>query len=119
MKVGDFAIRALSFSHAGFENDVQTADTRDFIRDDVRVDKEMDETMRYLNDLSDEKKCDIEVKLDYNSNTKKGDIIGEIHDRDGKKPDKEVRVEIDAKNDNAVVNRIDMFKNHCSSMIRN
>lgn len=119
MKVEKIAAMALNFSHAEFENDIETSNTRDVIKDDTRIDEKMDETMRYLNNLSDEKKCDIEVKLDYNSSTKKGDIVGEIHDNEGKKNDKEVRVQINAKNDDIVVNRIDMFKNNCSSMIRN
>ncbi len=118
MKVEKIATMALNFSHAEFENDIETSNTRDVIKDDTRVDEKMDETMKYLNTLSDEKKCDIAVKLDYDSATKKGDIIGEIHDNEGKKNDKEVRVQIDASNDNSVVNRIDMFKNHCSSIIR-
>lgn len=118
MKVEKIAAMALNFSHAEFENDIETSNTRDVIKDDTRIDEKMDETMRYLNNLSDEKKCDIEVKLDYNSSTNKGDIIGEIHDNEGKKNDKEVRVQIDASNDNSVVNRIDMFKNHCSSIIK-
>ncbi len=85
MKVEKIAAMALNFSHAEFENDIETSNTRDVIKDDTRIDEKMDETMRYLNNLSDEKKCDIEVKLDYNSSTNKGDIIGEIHDNEGKK----------------------------------
>ena len=118
MKVEKIATEALNFSHAGYENDIQTNDTRDVISDDSKIDDKMDETMKYLNALSDEKKCDISVKLDYNPHTKRGEIIGEIKDREGKKPSKHVRVTIDSQNDSSVINHINQFKNHCSALIR-
>ncbi len=118
MKVEKIATEALNFSHAGYENDMQTTDTRDVISDDSRIDDKMDEIMKYLNALSDERKCDISVKLEYNPHTKRGEIIGEIKDREDKKPIRHVRVPINAENDNSVINHINQFRNNCASIIR-
>ena len=118
MKVEKIATKALNFSHAGYENDMQTNDTRDVISDDTRIDDKMDEIMNYLNALSDERKCDISVKLEYNPHTKRGEIIGEIKDREDKKPIRHVRVPINAENDNSVINHINQFRNNCASIIR-
>ncbi len=118
MKVESITPETLFFSHAGYENDLQTNDTRDVISDDLRIDEKMDETMKYLNALSDERKCDISVKLDYDPKTKKGEITGEIKDREGKKPIRRVNVSINSENDNNVINHINHFKNSCSAIIR-
>lgn len=117
MKVEKIAQEALYFLHAGYENDLQTADTRDVISDDTRIDDKMDETMKYLNALSDEKKCDISVKLDYNPSTKRGEITGEITDKEGKKPPRHVRVSINSENEGSVIGHINQFKNSCSAII--
>ncbi len=118
MKVEKIATEALSFSHAGYEKDIRTNDTRDVISDDTRIDDKMDEVMKYLNALSDEKKCDISVKLDYNPHTKRGEITGEIKDREGKKPIRHVRVAINSENQNSVVSHIDQFRNDCRAIIQ-
>ena len=122
MKVEKIATEALNFSHAGYEKDVQTNDTRDVISDDSRIESKMDDTMKYLNALSeehtDERKCDISVKLEYNPHTKRGEIIGEIKDREDKKPIRHVRVPINAENDNSVINHINQFRNNCATIIR-
>ena len=118
MRIEKIASEALSFSHAGYENDLQTTDTRDVISDDARIDDKMDETMKYLNALSDERKCDISVKLDYNPSTKRGEITGEIKDREGKKPPRHVRVTINSENEGSVISHINQFKNSCSAIIR-
>ena len=118
MKVEKIATKALNFSHAGYEKDVQTNDTRDVISDDSRIESKMDDTMKYLNALSEEHKCDITVKLDYNDKTKKGEITGEIKDKEGKKPTRHVRVPINSENDNSVINHINQFRNNCATIIR-
>lgn len=118
MKVDKIAAEAVYFSHAGYENDMQTSVARDVISDDSRIDDKMDETMKYLNALSDEKKCDLSVKLDYDPRTKTGEITGEIKDREGNKPPRHVRVAINSDNENSVISHINQFKNSCSAIIR-
>ena len=118
MKVDRICPMGLTFSYVSYERDAQTNDVRYIISDDARIDEKMDETMQYLNALSDEKKCDISVKLDYNPSTKNGEILGEIKDRENKKPTRHVKVMIDSQNKNSVVSHIEQFKNDCRAIIQ-
>lgn len=113
MKVEKITAWTPAFLHAGYENNTSTNDTRDVIDDNSIISEKMDETMKYLNALSDEKKCDIRVEMDYDPQTKRGELRGVIVDREGKKPRKFVRVPINSDNTTSVENHINMFKNEC------
>ena len=117
MRIEKIASEALSFSHAGYENDLQTTDTRDVISDDARIDDKMDETMKYLNALSNERKCDIQVDMNYDPKTGKGEITGEITDKTGERPKRHVRVMIDSNNKLNVTHHINQFRSDCSSLM--
>ena len=113
MKVEKITAWTPAFLHAGYENNTSTNDTRDVIDDNSIISEKMDETMKYLNALSDEKKCDIKVEMDYDPQTKRGELRGEIVDREGNKPRKFVRVPINSDNTTSVENHTNMFQNEC------
>lgn len=106
-----------SFMSAKFNENPKTREAQDKMDDDIDVKSKMDETMSYLNALSDEKKCDIKVNLEYNPKTGKGEISGEITDRTGKKPKRHVRVIVDSNNELNIVHHINQFKSDCSSLM--
>ena len=106
-----------SFLGAKFKENLNTKEAKNEMDKDNEISTKMDETMSYLNALSDERKCDIAVDMDYDPKTKRGEISGEITDRTGKKPKRHVRVIIDSNNELNVIHHINQFKNDCSALI--
>lgn len=111
------ALNESAFKGADFREDLNTRDARDEMDNDKDISTKMDETMKYLNALSNERKCDIQVDMDYDPKTGKGEITGEITDKTGKRPKRHVRVMIDSNNKLNITHHINQFRSDCSSLM--